>query len=124
MKSTITISVYEIVGSPLCVAADDGQKVYERICPALREERKIELSFLNVQLLTSAFLNAAIGQLYGEFSETQIPKLLSVTDCNKDDLRLLKRVVDTAKQYFKNPKKFKDSLKEAGEIDEECTKHR
>ena len=61
------------------------------------------LSFMNVTSLTSAFLNAAIGQLYGEFSEEEIRAKLTVKDMEQDDLVLLKRVVETAKAYFKNP---------------------
>jgi hypothetical protein len=30
-----------------------------------------------------------------------------------DDLALLKRVVETAKQYFKDPKRFNKAVKEA-----------
>jgi hypothetical protein len=69
MNEIITISVFEIVGSPLCVASDDGKKVYERIWKAIKQERSVALSFMNVTSLTSAFLNVAIGQLHGEFSE-------------------------------------------------------
>jgi hypothetical protein len=36
MEKGLTISPYEIVGSPLCVASDDGQKVFERIAGALK----------------------------------------------------------------------------------------
>jgi len=38
MNEIITISVFEIVGSPLCVASDDGKKVYERIWKAIKQE--------------------------------------------------------------------------------------
>jgi len=70
------------------------------------------LSFHNVSTLTSAFLNAAIGQLYGEFSEEQIRALLKVQDMQSDDLALLKRVVETAKEYFKDPQKFDQAVRD------------
>ncbi|MCL5126448.1 MAG: STAS-like domain-containing protein [Deltaproteobacteria bacterium] len=66
MNEIITISFFEIVGSPLCVASDDGEKVYERIRKAIKQGRSVALSFMNITSLTSAFLNTAIGQLYGE----------------------------------------------------------
>ena len=112
MKKNVTISVFEIAGSPLCVASDDGQKVYDRISSALKEDRNVTLSFLNVSSVTSAFLNAAIGQLYGTFSEDEIRSKLKVKDMQPDDLALLKRVVDTAKQYFKDPKRFNKAVHE------------
>lgn len=113
MKKTITLSVFEIVGSPLCVASDDGQRVYDRIASAFKEDRNVTLSFLNVSSVTSAFLNAAIGQLYGTFKEDQIRSRLQVKDMQPDDLALLKRVVETAKEYFKDPKRFNKAVREA-----------
>jgi len=113
MQGEMTISLFEVVGSPLCVASGDGQKVYERLAAAFAEGRKVALSFLNVSTLTSAFLNAAIGQLYGRFSEEEIRTLLKVEDIQQDDLALLKRVVETAKQYFKDPEKFDQAVREA-----------
>ncbi len=113
MSQNLELSIFEIVGSPLCVASSDGQKVHDRLAAALREGRSVMLSFHNITTLTSAFLNAAIGQLYGAFSEEQIRSLLKVQDMQPDDLALLKRVVETAKQYFKDPQKFDQAVQEA-----------
>jgi hypothetical protein len=112
MQKEMMISIFEIVGSPLCVASNDGQKVHDRIAAVLKGDRSVTLSFHNVTTLTSAFLNAAIGQLYGTFSEEQIRSLLKVQDIQPDDLALLKRVVETAKQYFKDPQKFDQAVRD------------
>lgn len=107
MDKPITLKIYEIVGSEFCVAADDGQKVHDQIVRALQNNLKVRISFINIERLTSAFLNVAIGQLYGEFPEELLRSNLSVTDIESDDLDLLKRVIDTAKLYFKDPERFK-----------------
>lgn len=112
MQEEITISIFEVVGSPLCVASDDGQKVYERLAAAIREGRNVTLTFHNISTLTSAFLNAAIGQLYGEFKEVQIRALLKVQDMQPDDMALLKRVVETAKEFFKDPQRFDQAVRD------------
>ncbi|MEI7589826.1 MAG: STAS-like domain-containing protein [Deltaproteobacteria bacterium] len=111
-KESITISVFEVVGSPLCVASGDGQKVYDRIEIAIKENRHITLSFFNVSTLTSAFLNTAVGQLYGTFSKEEIRSLLKVEDMQSDDMALLKRVVEMAKQYFKDPHRSEKPIQE------------
>lgn len=116
MRKNITLSLFEIVGSPLCVASDDGQKVYDRIFIALKEGRNVILSFLNITSLTSAFLNAAIGQLYGVFSEDEIRSQLRVRDMQPDDRQLLKRVVETAKQYFQAPQRFIETVQSEMEL--------
>ena len=115
MSEKIKISIFEVVGSPLCVASGDGQKVYERLNATLETDREVVLSFHNVTTLTSAFLNAAIGQLYGTFSEEQIRAQLKVEDMEQDDLALLKRVVDNAKLYFKDRKRFDKVVEETQE---------
>ena len=100
MSENIRISMFEVVGGSLCVASNDGQKVYDRIAAALKADRYIVLSFYKVTTLTAVFLNAAIGQLYGIFSEEKIRSRLKVENVESDDLALLKRVVDNAKLYF------------------------
>lgn len=117
MSENIRISMFEVVGSPFCVASDNGQKVYDRLATALKVDRNVSLSFHNVTALTAAFLNAAIGQLYGIFSEEKIRSLLKVEDVEQDDLALLKRVVDNAKLYFKDPKRYDQAIRKVLEDD-------
>ncbi len=112
MPEDIRISMFEVVGAPLCVASNDGQKVYDRLADVLEVDRHVTLSFHKVTTLTAAFLNAAIGQLYGTFSEEKIRSLLKAGNVESDDLALLKRVVDNAKRYFKDPQRFNQVLQE------------
>lgn len=112
MDDKVKISVFEVVGSPLCVSSADGQKVYQRLAAAVKAGRRVGLSFHNVSTMTSAFLNAAVGQLYSEFDEDRIRALLAVEDMASDDVALLRRVVATAKQYFQDPDRFNRALRE------------
>ena len=121
MSTDVTISIFEVVGSSLCVASGDGQKVYNRIAALLEQDHRVLLSFRNVSTLTSAFLNTAIGQLYGTFTEDRIRTLLRVEDMEADDVALLRRVVDTAKRYFQDPERFKNVVREVLEDDGDGT---
>jgi Icc-related predicted phosphoesterase len=113
MKDTILkLSTFEIVGSPYCVASGDGQRVYDRLASALKEGYRVVLSFHNVSIVTSAFLNAAIGQLYGEFTEDKIRESLEVSAMTPDDVALLRCVVETAKQYFADPRIFEQAVRD------------
>lgn len=67
---------------------------------------------MNVTDLTPAFLNAAIGQLYGKFPERKIKSELSILEMNPEDAFLLKQVVKRAREYFKNPDRVKNARKE------------
>jgi hypothetical protein len=99
---TIEINIYSIVGNNFCVSMDDGKKVMDTITKILNDGNKVEVSFKNIDLVTSAFLNAAIGDLYGVFAENQITELLNFKDVREDDAALLDRVKETAKFYYKD----------------------
>lgn len=85
----------------------------------MQAEQSIVLSFDKVTILTTAFLDAAIGQLYGVFSEEQIRSLLKVNNIQAHDLVLLKRVIETAKQYFENRHKGSDTVKKRERVKNE-----
>lgn len=112
MTQEIPVRVFDIVGGPLCTSSDDGQLVHDRIAPLLRDGKPVALSFAQIDTVISAFLNAAIGQLYGEFKEEEIRKRLAIRDMAAEDLVLLKRVVENAKAYFKDPKRFTQAVGE------------
>ena len=116
----IKINVFNIVGYSDCTLPEDGDKIYNALEKALNENKKIIISFKNVDKLTSAFLNNAIGKLYGKFDEEKIKLSLSLEDMSNSGKVLLKRVVSTAKSYFKNPDKMRESIREIlGEDDEQ-----
>lgn len=107
------IRITEVVGSSLCIASDDGDKVHKKIVAAIRRGDKVQLSFAGIQDLTSAFLNSAVGQLYGEFEEVKLrASLLPPVEASPDDLALLKRVVERAKEYFKDRQRFHKAERE------------
>lgn len=99
-----TMVIAEIVESPSCIAADDGQRVYERILGELQKGHKVRLSFKGIEDVTSAFLNAAVGQLYGTVDKAKLKQLmLPPIEAEPDDLALLKRVVERAVEFFEKP---------------------
>jgi len=101
------IRVSEVVGSKICVAAEDGHTLHNVIADRIQAKQDVQLSFAGVERLTTAFLNAAIGQLYGEFSEEQIRQHMQVIDATTAQLSLLKKVVDGAKRFFRDPKQYR-----------------
>lgn len=118
MLKKVTISLFEVVGSTFCVASDDGQKIYNRISPALEQGYEVVLSFHNVRVLTSAFLNAAVGQLYGKFDPSLLSANLSAKDIDEGDQDFLKWVIDSAKQYYRDPDAFGQAFQDELEIDD------
>ena len=112
MRKYIRISIFEVVGSSLCVAYSGGQQVYYQLAAALTGGRDVLLSLRKVTALTAAFLNAATGQLYRNFNEKHIQNLLKVENVEQNDLAFLKSVVGNAKLYFKDPQRFNQAVRE------------
>lgn len=109
----IKINIFEQIGSNAAVSSEDGEVLYKRIIKGLAEKDiVIILDFANIELITSTFLNAAIGQLYGRFDSPFLKERLKVNNLAKEDLELLKKVVERAKEYFKNKTKLDNSIRE------------
>lgn len=109
-----TIKICEIIGTPIGVTSEDGQKVFDAICPQLEQGEQVVLSFENMEIVISAFLNVAIGQIYGVLDEQKIKQFLSIEEetITIEDKDLLKRVVDNAKRYFSNKDAYDQGWKE------------
>ena len=104
------IGLTSVIGGALCIASDDGQKVYEAIVAALEDGKQVCLSFKGVEDLTSAFLNSAVGQLYGNYEEEFLrERMLPPLDASPEDLALLKAVVERAKDFFRNPEQHRQA---------------
>ncbi len=106
----ITIKIVNTIGDVYGVEAEDGQKVFELIAKAFQDKKKVTLSFQNIEMLTTAFLNTAVGQLYKDLQEDYIRENLRVADISESGKVALKRVVDTAKLYYKDPEALKRSI--------------
>ncbi|MDD3043723.1 MAG: STAS-like domain-containing protein [Methanosarcinaceae archaeon] len=101
------------------MASGDGQRVFKKITETFHTNKKVELSFLDVTDLTAAFLNAAIVQLYGKFSEEFIRQNLAVAELEKEDRIIIKRVVERARNYFNNPVPYRQAVRDVIE-DDDC----
>ena len=108
----ITISIINTIADGYGIEAEDGQKVFELILKAFEGKKKATLSFRNIEMLTTAFLDTAVGQLYKDFSEEYIKENLKVSDISDSGKVALKRVVETAKLYYKDPDALKRSIDE------------
>lgn len=101
----LNIIVKDVIGNDSAISTEDGVKLFDRIKKALDNKVVVSLSFKNIDLLTSAFLNASIGQLYAHFDSSFLNTNLKVTEIESSDLEVLKLVIERAKEYFKDQAK-------------------
>jgi DNA repair photolyase len=113
MAETV-VRILDITADPICMSAEDGEKVYlviRRIFDANRQDL-VSLSFAGLEMITSAFLNAAVGQLYRDYPEELIKQRISAREIGNDDADLLKRVTETAKRYYKDPARLESTIRD------------
>ncbi|MBC6473167.1 MAG: STAS-like domain-containing protein [Hormoscilla sp. GM102CHS1] len=110
----IEIFCERIVPTNHSLAGHDGQKIYDQIAAAFNQDRRVILSFRNLERLTWSVVFTAIAQLYENFPEEKIEKTLKFVDIRQDDLDLIKRVVEVKKDYLKDPTAPVKTLSEEG----------
>ncbi len=111
----ITINIVNTIGDVFGVEAEDGQEVFKLIIKAFGDKKKVMLNFQNIEMLTTAFLNTAIGQLYKDYSPEFIKENIELLNISESGKIALKRVVNTAKLFYKDPEALKRSIDEINE---------
>lgn len=108
----ITINIYEHIGSSAAVSSEDGEILFNLLTKSFEQKMEVILDFANIELITSTFLNASIGQLYSGYTSQFLRPHLKVANMDKEDMELLKKVVERAKAYFKDRKGLEKNIKE------------
>jgi hypothetical protein len=107
------VKIIDIIHRDTAVSSDDGEIVYNTIVECLQKNCIAELDFSGIIILTTAFLNSAIGQLYNTYSSDQLNNALRLKNVASEDRILFKKVIERAKEYFANKKGFEDSANKA-----------
>ena len=110
MKPPIRIKITDVTGSNLCVSSEDGGAVFEKLNTALETDRPVELDFSGIEMVISAFLNAAIGRLVEHRSIPEINERIAFTNIGEEDRELINRVLENAVLYYIAPDRFRQAL--------------
>ncbi|QNN42946.1 STAS-like domain-containing protein [Pedobacter roseus] len=107
--------IKDIIKSELAVSTEKGNEVFEIIDSYLQKNEKVELDFAGINIMITAFLNAAIGRLYGNKAYTTefLNEHLKVENVEKEDRALFKDVIQRAKEYFANKEGSEKSSNDA-----------
>ena len=93
----------------ICMSYEKGEHLFEQISPLVKEGEKVTLNFDGVRLISSAFLNSAIGSLFqyheGDFIRDHLD-FINVPNYSQDTIQI---VMDHAERYFNDPQ-YRNSL--------------
>ncbi|MBZ4044254.1 STAS-like domain-containing protein [Flavobacterium hibisci] len=107
--------IKDIINSELAVSTENGEKVFKMIDSCLQKKEKIELDFAGITIMITAFLNAAIGKLYGkkEYTPDFLNEYLKLKNVELEDRSLFIDVIQRAKEYFANKEDFEKNSNNA-----------
>jgi hypothetical protein len=111
-ETPVNILIADVCG-PICVDPEDGERLCEAAAVALRGGASVCLDFSGVSTLTSSFLNAAIGSLYGLFPAEDLAQRLNWIGLDETDESVLRLVQANAIRYFATPPLQREKLASA-----------
>lgn len=88
------------------VTPEEGAPVYEKIIQAFQEGCSVTLDFDGVTLLTTAFLNVVIGNLYNDYTSEELKSRLSLINYTESTAIRIKKVTDNAKLFYSDKEAF------------------
>lgn len=92
--------ITDIIKSEYAVSPEDGRIIYDIIKKEITKKNEIILDFEGIDIMTTAFLNNAIGALYKNFEKEQLNLYISMTNISNSDLVLVKKAIERAKITF------------------------
>lgn len=109
------LTISSIIKGDIAVSTSDGEIVFSELSRSLKKKNKVTLDFKGISILTTAFLNAAIGQLYsGEiYPDNFLNEHLKIINVRDVDTPLFSLVINRAKEYFQNKKNLEESVNTA-----------
>ena len=107
-----TIKIDSLITLHQGVTPDEGKPINDEIRKLMKEEKIVEIDFSGVELITTAFLNVVIGELYNDYSSEFLKERLKISNISEDDARRIKKVTDTAKLFYSNEESFNKSVNE------------
>lgn len=104
--------IQEILKTNLAVSAEKAQYISKLVQEKIDEESPIVLDFSGIKSLTTAFLNIAVGQIYGKLDKEVYDKYVNVDKKTMSDLQINKYnlVLDNSKA--KRSKDYSNKISE------------
>ncbi len=104
----MTIDVEKIINKQIAVTTVEAKKVHDELEKAIETNDTITVSFENIKMLISHFLNISIGELYiTNKNKWEILDNINYIGLSDDDLKLLKdRVIPSFKNNPTDKEKY------------------
>ncbi len=98
----MTISLFDRFGD-FIMSATEGRELGLEIAASLAAGDDVTLDFGRVRSVISAFLNPAVGELYGTFASEEIDRRVRAINADEAQLESFEIVRENARHYYNDP---------------------
>ena len=109
-KNEYILKIRDLINSGFAVSTENGDLVYNEVKLQIDIAETIIIDFEEIDLVTTSFLNSAIGQLYKDYTAQQLAVIKTI-NIRKSQLVLLEKVINTALHCYNDQKSFNNSVK-------------
>lgn len=99
-----TIKISDYVSLNQAATVDEGQKIYDLIIQYLEKKEVVELDFSDITVITTAFLNIAIGCLYKDHTSEELNEYIKFSNLLPGKKDRITMVVENAKIFYSDKK--------------------
>ncbi len=111
-----TLKIKDIIQSNSAILDETGELVFKKIKENIENDEPVILDFTGIDTMTTAFLNLAIGQLYGLKPADDLTKLVKISRSSISDSHFQKiiLVLSNSKEKRKNLSDIQDEVLDDG----------
>jgi hypothetical protein len=97
------IRVRDFLNNPMAVSTDKAELVFIESRNAIEKGEKVEFNFEDIKLVITAFLNIAIGKLYGlNIDYKDIDERLDYSNSTPAIKNMIEKVILNSKKFYSN----------------------
>lgn len=106
------ILVKDLIGQN-AITLDDGKIIFNLIHESLLRGEVVELDFNGVEVFASPFFNAGVGRLLNDLNNEVLNKQLKFEHLSDFGSRVLRRVIENAKEYYSSTTNHRQKIDQA-----------
>lgn len=92
------------------ITPDEGEVIFNMLVKSFTSNERVLLDFQGVEMLTTAFLNVMIGNLYKDYSSDQLKEFLDFVNLTEGIASRIKKVTANAKLFYRDEEKYNKTI--------------
>ena len=110
---TLKIIITDHISLNKGITPDEAEPLYKMEMEAFQMGRKVILDFEGVEMLTTAFLNVIIGNLYKYYSSEDLKSMLHLENLDDATAVRIKKVTTNAKAFYSDENDYSKTIEAA-----------